>query len=197
MPPATLMANVAFKSPSLKAISKFRSSEHELPVLLARQLQYKNLYLALPQPDISKLALLHTVKWTQVWFSNRSPPGRVEGEHQSLHKPVLEGWASWPILRAESWTCRPKRLSDQSESGFSALRWNVHDVSDVTSLGCSLPLCHTCGKGMWPAIPVDSKCCPTIKPSATAATLPLEYSMKGIQDGEKQEIFCALDTGPR
>lgn len=94
MPPATLTANVAFKSPSLKAISKFRPFEHELPVLLAWQLQYKKLYFPLPQSGIRKLVLPHSVKRIQVWFSNRSLPDRVEGEHQSLQKPVLEGWAS-------------------------------------------------------------------------------------------------------
>ena len=38
---ATLTPNVTFKTPPLKAIREFRSSEHELPVLHAWSLEIK------------------------------------------------------------------------------------------------------------------------------------------------------------
>lgn len=56
--------------------------------------------------------------------------------------------------------------------------------------------CTYQGKPNGPDIPVNNKCSPTIKPSATedipSYTPPTTENSEGIQDGEEQETFSVL-----
>ena len=151
--------------------------------------------------NLGSVNWLHTVERTQVSFSNRTPHYRVEGEHQTLKKPSLERWASWPILRADSWTFRSQ------EALKSGLSWTLSSAVKNSwcqwwhpSVWFSASVCHTCGKGKLPAIPVNNKCCPPSSHQPLQLpyppTHPSQCTLRGIQDGEKQEIFCPLDTGP-
>ena len=56
---ATGTPHIAFKTPSLNSIREFGCFEHELPIRLAWSPAI-NIELFSPQPDVSRLALLHT-----------------------------------------------------------------------------------------------------------------------------------------
>ena len=71
--PATLSLILSFKNLSLKAIGELGVFEHSLSPLLVQHPTI-NVALPSPQPGVSRLALLCTGKWTQVWFGNISIP---------------------------------------------------------------------------------------------------------------------------
>ena len=58
-----------------------------------------------------------------------------------------------------------------------------------------------CGQGMLPDFPVNKECCPLSQfyknQAISHCSNPRMVHLRGIQDGEKQEAFCALDTDPR
>ena len=57
------------------------------------------LHFPSPQPGVSKLALLHTGKWAQVWFGNSvgNPDGAEVPSGHLVHDTSIPGW--WQLLR--------------------------------------------------------------------------------------------------
>ena len=184
---------------------------HSVPAL--------NEFSIFPLPNWKGLPLLRTWIWVLLCEKGREGNGTLL-QYSCLENPMDGGAWKAPVcgvaksqarLSNFTFTFHFHALEEEMATHSSVLAWRIpgtEEPSGLPSMGS-----HRVGhdwsnlaaseKGMLSAIPVNKECCQSfhiyrIKSSTTVAASPAPwYTLRGIQDGEKQEAFCALDTGFR